>query len=462
MRSAWGLPVVWFVMLATGSVARGDAIVVIDIGPDSRSAALARDLGTGIMARGGAIGASGAELSGAPPPTCIVAETEALGDAARMEGLLEFARAGGSLVLLFGPSTRSVDAAGAFAGQLGVRLAPSAAASAPVRFVEHAVSQGLESPPSVPLRIEIGGPVRPLAFQGKAVVAAWVELGSGGVALVPTRLIGSASSRSADRPGLIFLTRLCLWQPARLAETLPQPTAEQAGGAEPTRALPPAPPPLEQETTDFAGAILVDARATDDGWEEITPPLLAELTALRLPLKALAARSQEDPLVRAVGSAPPLVVLGCWRELSEQELVALDHYVWAGGRLFVAVHASQHFQARLASMNMLLRPYGLTALFGRARGPARFSAELAGVPPSGPVAAGVRLRGKMTELVNAPGGIVAGGVTYGEGAILAMDVGPLRQAPEYYGSVVAACLGWLMRPRTAAPAVAGEGSEGRP
>jgi len=190
--------------------------------------------------------------------------------------------------------------------------------------------------------------------------------------------------------------------------------------------------------------VLVDSRATKDKWEKINPLLLAEIKQLDLPMKALAIGDNPSPLVEALASNPPLLVLGSYRAYTESELVALDYYLWGGGKVFVAASATLYFQSRLANVNTFLGPRGMVVTLRRPRGQVQLTAEL-GEPRAGPTAPfGLLVRGDTLKLATVGDRVIAGGLDYGRGAVVAMDIGPLWQVADYRG-VVGEVLRWLMK-----------------
>jgi len=421
--------------------------VVIDMPSYGRIGDIAEVLLESLRGRGAAAELADEALELAVAPTCIVVTDDTLRDEEKAASFSEYVTNGGGMVLLFGTSTRHVEQASAFLGPLGARIERVRGQSQRVRFIKHPMTEGLQSPTSAALRVNVTGDVWPLAFQGASVVSAWLQVDKGGITMVPVEMVESLSDERPGGAAITCLTRACLWGPEQMAETLtrPQPsaeaTAQQAGRKQEKE-----PPPkvsLPEEATDFAGAVLVDSRATKDFWPKIGPHLLTELKHLGLPLKALAIGDDPAPLVRALESNPPLVVLGSWREFREAEMVALEHYLWGGGRILAAGAATRHFQIRLVYLNMFLGPLGCTITLGRPRGEVETAPELgnmAGVPP---VPFGAQVRGEVTVLAEADGYIVAGALPYGRGTIVAMDISPLRQVPEYL-QVVGACLRWLM------------------
>lgn len=190
--------------------------------------------------------------------------------------------------------------------------------------------------------------------------------------------------------------------------------------------------------------VLVDSRADDDGWERINPALLAVVGQIDMPLQALEIGSGASPLEAALQDSPPLVVLGSWREFSEQECLAVERYVRAGGKLLAAAHATEAKQARLVNLNTLLGPLGCTVRLGRPQGALKASPLLGEVPPVGVVPAGLAVRGGAIPLGDVDGGVAAAALTCGRGTLLVADAGPLAASPEYQ-RFLGACLRWLMQ-----------------
>jgi len=419
------------------AAAQAGAVVAIDLPAEGPYSAVADKLAANLKSRGVAVQA-GAEP--AVQPTCLVVSDDIAADQDKAQQVMDYVNGGGAVVLLFGRTSRHIRQANALLRPLGVIIEQVQGESKPLRFVQHPMTRGLASPTSLALRINITGPVRPLAFQGNAVVSAWLQAGRGGITIVPAKMVASISSERAGGPAVTYLVRACSWGPEQMARTLV--TRKAPAGS---RKQPPLPRiKLPEETVDFAGAILVDSRATDDHWAEIGARLVGELKLLGPAVKALAVEQEPDPLARALESGPALVVLGSWREFSEAEMMALEHYLWAGGRIFVAAGVGTRRQIRLVYLNTFLEPLGCIVTLRRPRGTLEVNPDIAAIAPQLTVPPGVQVLGNVMPLLVVKDHVAAGAMRYGEGTLVAMDVWPLWQVPEYR-QVVGVCLKWLMQ-----------------
>ena len=120
-------------------------------------------------------------------------------------------------------------------------------------------------------------------------------------------------------------------------------------------------------TEDFAGKVLVDILAGDDGWNAFADALDAALATSSLQPVYLDTKGI-SPLVRAVESRPLLLIVGSTRRFTPDEAIAVANFVSLGGRLLALSYATPAYTARIVDMNVLLNEYAITASLGRAPG----------------------------------------------------------------------------------------------
>lgn len=357
-------------------------------------------------------------------------------DQASKEGrgaeLEEFVRAGGGLVLLIGRSRRHLEQANTFLKPQGMEIVSDSQARGPVAWVDSPLTTGLQPSPSGSLHLQIRADrLVPIARQNERIVAAGMSLGEGGVIVIPTEIVAEGLEQDPpDHNGLRLVVRAVSWagRVAELAAISPTPAPL------PTPQLPPpAPTQLPLERRDFQGAVLYDCMAAEDNWPQINGWVQEALSQTGLPVKALRVQDAESPLVEALQSNPELVVLGSWREYSEEEIGAVGHYVAVGGRLLALAHAHSARQIRLVYLNQMLSQFGVLVCLGRRGG----VAEQPGVDQ---LPGGVRIRGANIEPLVAIGDeVVAATNTYQQGRVAVLDAGPLLSSSGYR-SVLRDCL----------------------
>ncbi len=420
---------------AAASAVESKEIVAVDLPDYGHEGQVRRELVRELESRGVELVDAQQMASEEVAPTAIVVADDRVSEEGWAEELAEFVRAGGGLVLLIGRSRRHLEQANVFLKPRGLEIVSDSQARGPVVWVNSPLTTGLQPPPSGSLRLRISAPrLVPIVKQNDRIVAAGIPLGKGGIIVIPTEIVAEGLQQDPpDYNGLQLVVRAVSWagRVAQLSVISPTPRPS------PTPQLPtPAPTQLPLERREFGDAVLYDSMAAEDNWPQINGWVQEALSQTGLPLKALRVREAEDPLVEALQSGPELVVLGSWREYSEEEIGAVGHYVAAGGRLLALAHAHSARQIRLVYLNEMLSQFGVLVCLGRSGG-------VAEQPAVGQLPGGVRIRGANLEPLAAIGDeVVAATATYQQGQVAVLDAGPLLSSSGYR-SVLQDCLEWL-------------------
>jgi len=430
------LGVMIIVILAVVGLAEANQVVVVDLPTRGHLGEVTEELVRELESRGVELLSAEEMAAAETPPSAIVVDDDRATEAGQAEKLDSFVRAGGGLVLLVGRSRRHLEQANEFLKPRGIEIIADPEARGPVQWVNSALTLGLEPPPSGSLRLRISADkLVPLARQNKRIVSAGMPLGEGGIIVIPTEIVAEGlQQRPPDNNGLRYLVQALSWAERleELASISPTPSPL------PAPSLPtPAETQLPLERRDFAGAILYDSMAREDKWPEINAVIQDALrhTAVRitqLPLKALRVQDAESPLVEALQSNPELVVLGSWREYSEEEIGALHHYVAAGGRLLALAHSDGSRQIRLVYLHQVLVQFGVLVGLGRPGGIAKPAHPSEKPPYIGEIPGGVKVLGKGVQpLIIVDDYIAAGWLDYENGRLAVMDPKPLLTNGEY-------------------------------
>ncbi len=446
-RVGWQVGVVIIAVLAVTIHATAAEIVVVDLPNYGRLAKIADNLTEELESRGVEVVSAEDAASLETRPSAIVTDDDHATEEGQAQMLEELVREGGGLVLLVGRSRRHLEQANEFLKPWAMEIAGDPQARGPVRWIDSPLTAGLQPPVSGSLRMNISGArLVPLARQSGRVVSAGTALGEGGIIVIPAEMIHEGlQQHPPDENGLRFLVRAVSWA-ARLEEL------EPAAPAPPSRPPPQLPTPAETglplESTDFTEAILYDSRAPKDNWPQINAWAQDILSHTGLPLKALRVEGTDDPLAAALLSNPELVVLGTWRQFSEQEIGAVGHYVAAGGRLLVLAHAHSPRQVNLVYLNGVLSQLGVLVRLNRRGGIGEVvDSSITKAEELGQMRGGVRIYGSDIEPVAVVGEhVMAAITTYEHGQVVVLDGGPLL-TDDGYRDVFHTCLDWLTQGR---------------